>query len=244
MAYRFFVPPDSITPPLVTLPGDIAHQVRSVLRLRPGDEIVLLDGTGRAWRVALAQIDKKAVQGQIKEPYLIESEPELRLTLYQGMLKGQKFEWVLQKGTELGVSTFVPVICQRSVVREREAIHKKFGRWQEIIREAAEQSGRGRLPHLEPPLLADEAFHHAQNAALRVMPWEEAGETMLKTVLAGGPVQNIALFIGPEGGFTAQEARLAQENGVHLVTLGPRILRAETASLAVCAAIFYEMNEW
>jgi 16S rRNA (uracil1498-N3)-methyltransferase len=244
MAHRFFVPPDCITPPLVTLPGDIAHQVRSVLRLRPGDEIVLLDGKGRAWRVTLAQIDKKTVQGQITEPYLIESEPELRLTLYQGTLKGQKFEWILQKGTELGVSAFVPVICQRSVVREQETIHKKFGRWQEIIREAAEQSGRGRLPHLEPPLLPAEAFQHAQSAALKVMPWEEAGETTLKTVLAGSQAQSITLFIGPEGGFTAEEAHLAQENSVHLVTLGPRILRAETASLAACAAIFYEMDEW
>ena len=244
MTHRFFIPPNHITPPLVTLPEDVAHQVRSVLRLHPGTEILLLDGTGSAWPAIVTKIDKKMVQVQVEGRQPVESEPALRLTLYQGVLKGQKFEWILQKGTELGVSSFVPVICQRSIIREPEAIHKKFGRWQEIIREAAEQSGRGKLPQLAPAMRLAEALQQAQASALQVMPWEEARETTLKATLRQAQEQSVALFIGPEGGFTKEEANLAQAQGVRLVTLGPRILRAETATLAVCAAIFYEMEEW
>lgn len=244
MTYRFFIPPNHITPPLITLPQNVAHQVRSVLRLHPGAKIVLLDGTGSAWLAIVTRIDKKGVQVQVEGPQPVDSEPALRLTLYQGVLKGQKFEWILQKGTELGVSSFVPVICQRSVIREPEAIHKKYGRWQEIIREAAEQSGRGKLPQLAPAVPLVEALQQAQASALRLMPWEEARETTLKTTLKQSQGQSVALFIGPEGGFTEEEARLAQAQGVQLVTLGPRILRAETATIAVCAAIFYEREEW
>jgi 16S rRNA (uracil1498-N3)-methyltransferase len=215
-----------------------------VLRLRPGDEIVVLDNSGLEWQVSLTEVTRNRVQGQIMAQRLCPGEPGLHLTLYQGTLKGQKFEWVLQKGTELGVSNFAPTICQRSVVRDQKAVAKKEDRWQQIIREAAEQSGRGKLPRLEPALSLADALSQAQANELVLMPWEETTEPTLKQILAGTQVDRIALFIGPEGGFTRDEANQARATGAKLITLGPRILRAETAGIAVCAAILYEMNEW
>jgi 16S rRNA (uracil1498-N3)-methyltransferase len=204
----------------------------------------VLDNSGLEWQITLTEVEKNKVQGQITAQRPAQAEPKLQLTLYQATLKAEKFEWVLQKGTELGVSTFVPTICQRSVVRDPLALAKKAPRWRQIIREAAEQSGRGRLPRLEEVHSFTAALEQAQAADLILVPWEEASEITLKQVLAGAQVDQIALFIGPEGGFTHDEAHLAKAAGARLVTLGPRILRAETAGIAVCAAIIYQMDEW
>jgi 16S rRNA (uracil1498-N3)-methyltransferase len=242
VAHRFFIPPDWITPPTVTLQGDVARQLRTVLRMQPGDTITVLDNSGRAWQVRLTEIGKTVVQGEIVSQEQVQGEPDLHLTLYQGTLKAQKFEWVLQKGTELGVSRFVPLICQRSVVRDSAALAKKEERWQRIIREAAEQAGRGKLPQLEPAMTFDEAVRHAYAAPLRVMLWEEAAGPGLKAALTGA--NRIALFVGPEGGYTAGEAAAAQQLDFQVARLGPRILRAETAGLAAAAAIMYELGEW
>lgn len=244
MAHRFFIPPNWITPPTVSLSGDPARQLTAVLRLQPGDLIIVLDNSGQEWQVRLTELHKTGVRGEIVSQRLCPAEPAVQLTLYQGTLKGQKFEWVLQKGTELGVSRFVPVICQRSVVREAAALANKQERWQRIIQEAAEQSGRGRLPRLEAALPFDQAVQHAASASLRLMPWEEAVAASLKTVWPATPPASVALLIGPEGGFTAAEAGLAGLAGFHLIRLGPRLLRAETAGLAAAAAIMDRLGEW
>ncbi len=244
MSHRFFISPNCITPPTVTLPGETARQIRTVLRMQPGDGIIVLDNSGTEWPVELTTVDKDEVQGRIIAQQPAQGEPALHLTLYQGMLKGQKFEWVLQKGTELGIACFVPTICHRSVVRRVEALAKKQHRWKQIIREAAEQSGRGKLPRLKAAMPLEQALSHAQSNALVVMPWEEAGDTSLKELLADPQAASVALFIGPEGGFTEEETALAQATGAQLVKLGPRILRAETAGLAAGAVILYELGEW
>lgn len=246
MPHRFFIPPNCITPPSVHLPADLARQIKTVLRMQRGDEVWVLDGSGSEWRVRLTEVGKNAVLGQIIERQPAAGEPEIGLTLYQGALKAQKFEWVLQKGTELGISRFVPTLCHRSVANDAGALSKKHERWQRIIREAAEQSGRGKLPLLAAPIPFDQALQQIQSDTLIVMPWEAAAAeaVSLKAILTAGPVEAVAIFIGPEGGFTPDEAALAQEAGAHLVKLGPRILRAETAGLGVCAAVLYELGEW
>ena len=246
MPHRFFIPPAWLTPPTVSLSGETARQIQTVLRLQPGDEIIVLDNSGLEWQVRLTELRKGEVQGQIIGQQVVPNEPALALTLYQGMLKAEKFEWVLQKGTELGVSRFVPTLCHRSVGGPGGA-HKQ-ARWERIIREAAEQSRRGKLPSLEPaiPLAAaiQQASRLTQPAPLLLMPWEEASGLTLKMALAETHPPAVGVFIGPEGGFTPAEAALAREAGIRLVTLGPRILRAETAAVAVCAAIMYEVDEW
>ena len=183
MTHRFFIPPTWLTPPTVTLRGDIARQIKTVLRMQPGDDIIVLDSSGMEWQVTLTSIENDVVEGQIIRQQPAEGEPELQLILYQGTLKGQKFEWVLQKGTELGVSCFVPTICQRSVVRRADVLTRKYSRWQQIIREAAEQSRRGKLPHLEPPMTLTSAIQQARSTPLILMPWEEATPLALKEVL-------------------------------------------------------------
>ena len=244
MTQRFFIPAAWLTPPTVTLQGETAHQIKNVLRLKPGAEIIVLDNSGAAWQVKLTEVGQDKIQGQLTVRQAAGGEPGLHLTLYQGMLKAQKFEWVLQKGTELGVNCFVPMICQRSVVNDFEAIAKKRARWERIIQEAAEQSRRGKLPRLEGARSFAEAIQQARSHPLSLMPWEEMGGSSLKEALAGTRVRAMALFIGPEGGFTADEAALARDNGLQLVHLGPRILRAETAGLALCSVILYERGEW
>ena len=248
MTHRFFIPPDWLTPPLVSLRDETAYQIKAVLRLQAGDDIIVLDNSGFEWGVRLTEVSRDVVRGRIVGQQPVQGEPGVQLTLYQGTLKAQKFEWVLQKGTELGVSRFVPTLCQRSVVSRAEDLDHKQVRWQRIIQEAAEQSGRGKLPVLEMALPLPAAIEQASQAAaagsLLLMPWEEAEGPPLKAVLAGVQAKSVALFIGPEGGFTAAEAAIAQAAGVQLVKLGPRILRAETAGLAVCATVLYELGEW
>ncbi len=246
MSHRFFIPPEWLTPPLVHLRGETAHQIKRVLRMQAGEKIIVLDNSGTEWRVTLTGLDQDAVRGEITDCRPAEGEPRVRLTLYQAALKAQKFEWVLQKGTELGVSRFVPVTCRRSLISRDENLAGKQARWQRIIQEAAEQSGRGRLPLLAAALSLAEALDEArQSPGLAVMAWEEGTGVSLKEVLRQKPAPAaVALFIGPEGGFTPEEADLARQAGIPAVKVGPRILRTETAGLAIGAAILYELGEW
>jgi 16S rRNA (uracil1498-N3)-methyltransferase len=176
----------------------------------------------------------------------VHTEPHRSLTLYQCLLKGDRFEWVLQKGTELGVSRFVPVLSQRTVLRDPLRVEKKRPRWEQIIREAAEQSHRGHLARLAPPLAFPEACEQGAAAHdLALIPWEEATEPGLLSLLSGlpSPVQRVALVIGPEGGFTRAEVDAAQRHGLQVVTLGPRVLRSETASVAALAIVLSALGE-
>ena len=216
--------------------SSLSHQLSRVLRLKPGDQILLLDGAGFEYPTEIIELDRGRAYGIVRARRSVDSEPAVRLTLYQCSLKADKFEWVLQKGTELGVAAFVPVISQRSVVRPAETLLRKYDRWRAIIREAAEQSGRGRLPHLAEPLPFAAAVDTAGDS--RYLPWVEAGMQAESIGLGqavarqSGNRPSISLMIGPEGGLAADEAGMARTAGWQIVTLGPRILRAETAALA------------
>ncbi len=238
MPHHFFVPPTWLTPPRVTLYDETARQIRTVLRMQPDDELVILDNSGAAWRVRLTEFSKSTIQGELVETVTLDTEPQTRLRLYQGVLKGQKFEWVLQKCTELGVTEFVPLLTERAIIRNRTDLAKKRVRWQRIIQEAAEQSKRARLPLLHEAMSLTEALSAA--GQLNLLAWEEAsrGET-ISQVLASQSQLDIGLFIGSEGGFSTAEAQQARQADVKLVTLGPRILRAETASLVASTIILH-----
>lgn len=224
----------------------LARQLARVLRLQPGAQIEVLDGEGRAFAVELLDVSPRTAQGLVLSVRAMSSEPSLDLTHYQCSLKADKFEWVLQKGTELGVSRFVPVISQRSVVRPAATLLKKYDRWRTIIREAAEQSGRGRLPVLAEPLEFAGAL--GSHDSVRLLPYEVAiggstgslGEIVQKE---DATTSRISLMIGPEGGFEAAEIEVAQAVGWHIVSLGPRILRAETAALAAITVVMEGMGE-
>lgn len=243
---RFFVTPEAIVQDQVALDGAIAHQVRDVLRLRPGAHVVVLDDSGWEYEVELIEVRREGARGRVCARHLAQTEPRLALTLYQGVLKGARFEWVLQKGTELGVSTFVPMLTRRTVPSDLQRVEKKRLRWQRIIREAAEQSHRARLPSLAVPCSFSEACLEAARAhEWTFLPWEAATEKGLSHVLRSldHPPRDVGLLIGPEGGFEKAEVALARERGIEVLTLGPRILRAETAALAAVTIVFSELGE-
>ena len=246
--HRFFISPDCIDGDCVTLVGDVARQLVSVLRARPGERIVVLDGSGWEHHVTLEGMTPRRVRGTVTHRLPSKGEPRTRITLYQAVLKADRFEFVLQKGTELGVSVFVPVFCARSVPKDTGTgwLAKRRQRWQRIVTEAAEQSHRGGVPIVGAPL----EFFSACGAAegLVLIPWEQESGTGLRAALGrwkdeGNEGPQVSVFTGPEGGFTRQEVEYARSMGAVPVSLGDRILRAETAAVAAVAAILYETGE-
>ncbi len=243
--HRFFIPPAWIHGETVLLSDDVAHQLRHVLRLRPGARIVVLDDRGWEYEVELLTVEHKAARGMICERRPAGGEPPVQLTLAQALLKKDNFEWVLQKGTEIGVTRFVPLITARTVAAGDEGISPaKRERWARIVREAAEQSRRGALPVIEAPLTFSAALN-SLSADLTLIAWEEERAISLRQALAelrGADVSQVTVFIGPEGGFTVQEVAQAQARGAQTVSLGTRILRAETAATAAALLVLYELG--
>lgn len=258
--HRFFLPTLPHSGPLPAGEIDLsplAHQLSHVLRLAPGAVITVLDGQGAAYRVELLRLERGRAAGRVLEPQPCGGEPRPALSLYQCSLKADKFEWVLQKGVELGVARFVPVVAERSVVRPAAALAAKAERWRRIIQEAAEQCGRSRLPILAPPL--DWSAAVADGRGARFLLWERqsgapalgrAACALLPPALISAPdfasasaPTEVSLLVGPEGGVAAHEAAQAAEAGWQVVTLGPRILRAETAALAAVTVVMERLGE-
>lgn len=267
--HRFFVPPQAIAGAGVALAGDLAHQLSRVLRLKVGDRVVLVDGTGREHRVVLSDVRASAVLGTVEAVRACRPEPRLRITLFQALVRRERFETVLQKGTELGVSRFVPVWCERSIVPRGDQVdQRRLDRWRRIVTEAAEQCERGRMPEVSPPVRFNEALVEAA-AGPALLAWERETERSLqeglRKVLAaatdapstagigtpdGGPASrqpttasSLALAVGPEGGFSSTEVAVAREAGMVTVSLGPRILRTETAGPVLAALALYEAGD-
>ncbi len=231
-----------------SLPDKLAHQVRDVLHLAVGERLLLLDNSGDELTSTVTQSSKAGVQVHIVERNAGKGESPVQITLCQGMLKSARFELILEKGTELGVSTFAPVLCQRSLSGLENAGPAKIQRWQHIIQEAAEQCDRARLPKLLPIRPLQQALEAIPADAFVLMPWEEASGDTLRAALQKLPRTvssplTVFLFIGPEGGLERTEVELAQKYNAQIVTLGPRILRAETAALATVANVMYQLEE-
>jgi 16S rRNA (uracil1498-N3)-methyltransferase len=252
----FFVTPAAIQGDRAELEGQVAHQIRTVLRLHPGDTIELLDNSGWIYTARLTEVGKSRVAGDVVGRHRPETEPRVRVELYQALLKGQKMELVLQKGTEIGVTRFVPVLSERCVSRPGSGeMGRKLERWEAIVREASEQSGRAILPEVAQMEPFEGACRQAARADLALVAWEgERSGGIVAALRAAGldeagrdhPASamdatvrrpSIALLVGPEGGFSASEAAVAREAGLKAVTLGPRILRAETAALVAATVV-------
>lgn len=233
---RFFAPPELLTGDLIELPADILQHLK-VLRLSAGAEIELLDGAGLLLRCRLELLEKQRGLARVKERRQLPEQP-LRLQLLQGIPKGSKLELVLQKGTELGITRFSPVYCRfgdvHPAARRR---NDKRERWQRIVREASRQCRRDRLPQIDEPVPLAGALA-ACDAELRIFPWERATRP-LQEVFQLPSATSLAMLIGPEGGISAEEADQAVAAGFIPVSLGPRILRSETAGIAVAAVIQY-----
>lgn len=245
---RFFVPTELSAGQAVELEPALAHRLRRVLRLGAGDALVLVDSGGREHEAVLERVDGSKAWARIVRERGTLPEAAVEIVLYQSLIKGDRFEWVLEKGTELGVARFVPLLVQRDVVRPRAERSGRSERWQRIVREAAEQCGRSVLPAIAPPLGLSEAL--ASAGGLRLLPWEEERTAGLRSVLREGLAERkqagrplVSIFVGPEGGFTRQEVETALGLGARVVSLGRRILRSETAGIATVAAVLYHCGE-
>lgn len=243
--HRFFVPPSHIELGRVMLTADASRQLARVLRARPGDCIVALDDSGYEYAVTLDTVNHQRAAGVITDRYAGNGETKLSITLYQGLMKADRFEYALQKGTELGISRFVPIISERTVARNVISPNR-LTRWRRIIREAAEQAGRSRLPALDGAVSFSEACDAISKPA--VIGWEDERnngirDTLLRNRAHIEQAQCISIVIGSEGGLTSAEVAYAVSCGIAPISLGRRILRAETAGVIAAAAALYEMGE-
>ncbi len=238
--HRFIVKglPEAAAGKAVDLPREEAQHAVRVLRLREGDGVELIDGNGRVYAAEVARADRDGAAVLVRGG-LPGREAPVSLTLYMGLPKAEKLELVAQKLTELGAAAVVPVVMARSVARpEGKDGEKRRERLERIALEAVKQCGRGRVPEMAAPLGWKEALSRMASHELMLVPWEEARGTRLGDVRAENPgARDIALLIGPEGGIAPEEAQAALAQGAKLVTLGPRILRAETAAIASAAAV-------
>ncbi len=236
--HRFFVPPDSLRGDLIEIAGEPLHHLRTVLRLGPGAEVLLLDGLGGCCRARLQSVGRDLAVA-VAVARWVETEAPCPLRLMQALPKGDKFDLVLQKGTELGVTIFQPVLSGRAIPRPEAG---RTARWERIVREAARQSRRPCLPQLTPLQPLDEALASVQEP-LRLVLWEQ-GAAPLREVLPAQPPGGVAVLVGPEGGFGEAEVKAVAAAGFAPVHLGPRILRTETAGLAVAAVLQYLYGDW
>jgi len=246
---RVFVETDLAGRENLVITGDTAHYLLGVLRSHRGNRFVAVDPTGRECEVVVEACAGGELRGRIVSVREAAAEPTLQLTLYQALLKGKNFELVLQKCTELGVTRIVPMVTTRTIPRpDEERLEERGERWSKIVEEACRQCGRNRPPTLAQPVAWDEALADLRSSGLvGLLPYEElAGDSRhsLREALAGlNGTPRVAVFIGPEGGFSRVEAEQARTAGVLPVSLGPRILRAETAAIAACAVVIYELGD-
>lgn len=239
--HRFFVEPSVLCEPVVPLTGEVLHHLAVVLRLSVDEEVVLLDGLGTLCRCRITSLEKKSGQATVLERWQ-ERDTAFPVHLLQALPKGDKMDLVLQKGTELGIGRFSPLFSGRSVPRlAPDRATKRLQRWQRIVSEAARQSRRPLLPQVTAPQTLSESLSDCTEE-LRLMLWEEGSRPLSEALPAQAPA-SIALLVGPEGGFTADEAQSAIEAGFQPVRLGRRIMRSETAGFAVTAILQYRYGD-
>lgn len=235
----FFVSPGTLSQPIFALKPEDARHVAGPLRMRAGDTVTVFDGAGDAAEAQLEEVSPKNVTVRVVSRRQIEP-PAGTVTLLQGLTKSGKFDLVIEKATELGISKIVPVLCERTVVELKGGKEEsKVSRWQRLAEEAAKQCGRPTIPDIATPAKLTQLFSGGEHAFDRlIVPWEErAGEAgaISEHLLRGAA--NIAVLIGPEGGLTEDEVAAAKEAGGVVVSLGPNILRSETAAIAAITLI-------
>ena len=241
---RFTIAPDRIDGGRVTFDRDESRHLVRVLRLRPGDTVVGTDGSGRDYTVRLERLDDGAATGTILAVATRAVESPLRVTLVQGVPKGDKMEQIVRAATELGVARVLPALTERTIVRlEPGRWRERARRWQRVAREAAKQCGRATIPEVEGPRALEECLTGAEGE-LRLCLWE--GEApALASVLdgRGSAPAGAVVVVGPEGGLAREEVEAARAAGFQPVGVGPRILRTETAGPAIIAVLQYRYGD-
>lgn len=247
--HRFFVSPgqiDNINNIISILGNDVKH-IKKVLRLKEGQELEICDGEGMDYRVSIDTIDNEKINTSIEEVYPSKKESNIEVTLYQGLPKSMKMDIIIQKCTELGIHSIIPVSTNRTIVKieNPKAETKKIERWQRIAYEAAKQSKRGRVPYIGNVKNLQNIWKDLCENDLNIIAYENESTKGLKSILHNNTtiIKKIGIIIGPEGGFEKQEIEMAKANGALSFTLGPRILRTETAGFTALTIVMYALGD-
>ncbi|MFD1066336.1 16S rRNA (uracil(1498)-N(3))-methyltransferase [Oceanobacillus locisalsi] len=248
---RYFISKEQVTDQTVKITGEDVHHITKVMRNKPGDEVICNTDDGYAARCKIIEVHDIEVQAEIENWLNETAELPVEVTVAQGIPKGDKFEWILQKGTELGAATFIPFAADRSVAKwDDQKFSKKAKRFRKILKEASEQSHRNRIPELSPVMQLKALIEESASYTVKLFAYEEEakGDIEERSTFAAAlnnlsDGDRVLLVIGPEGGISEQEAKLLKEAGFQAIRLGKRILRTETAALYALAGISYQMEE-
>ena len=245
--YHFFVEPSQIQGNKIIITGKDVNHIKNVLRMKPGEEIAVSNGLdGKEYHCGIAEWYEDRI---VCDLFFVKEEGvELasKIYLFQGLPKADKMELIIQKAVELGVYEIIPVASKRAVVKlDAKKAESKLIRWQAIAEAAAKQSKRGIIPKIKEVMSFQGAVAYSSCAQVKIIPYELAqGMERTKEIISGiRPGEPVAVFIGPEGGFAEEEIEMAMQAGIEPVTLGRRILRTETAGMAVLSVIMYHLEQ-
>lgn len=244
--HKFFVNKDSFSLNSAVIQGDDVKHIYKVLRLQVGDKVNVNNCEGSEFLAEISEINKSFVRVNIIESLQLNNESPIQVQLYQGLPKSSKMDFIVQKGTELGVKNITPVITERVVVKSELAEFRKTDRWKRIALEACKQSKRSIIPEVGTPIEFQEMLSKLEHIDLVIVPYENEDGSGIKNVikeLSGKLIKSVGVVIGPEGGFEKFEIEKLKSIGAHIVTLGPRILRTETAGLTVVSILMYELGD-
>ena len=236
---KFFISPEQLQGSFLVLTGQNAAHAR-VLRLKTGERVTVCDGQGTDYDCTVSDVSPDQISLVVSGQKPSDAEPTVFCRVFMALSKADKFEHVVQKATELGASEIVAFCSARSVSRpDRKTLEKKLERWQKIADSAAGQCGRGRIPKVRIADSFEQALSMALESELTLLPYENEQKLSIRQALSGGTFKSISIITGPEGGFDASEIALAAQKNVKICTLGPRILRCETAPLCALSCALY-----
>ena len=245
--HKFFTPKENFIDNEAKILGDDVKHLYKVLRLNEGDKIVLNNCDGEEFLASISTITKQEVIVEIEEKLQINNESSVKIYLFQGLPKAQKMDLIVQKGTELGITEFIPTLTDRVDIKLKGDF-KKLVRLNRIALEAAKQSKRSIIPNVVDPISFDEALDKMNNLDMVIVPYENAENFGIKTLfnhtdLDRTKIKTVGILVGPEGGFEEDEINRLKENGAYIVTLGSRILRTETAGFVATSLVQYELGD-
>jgi 16S rRNA (uracil1498-N3)-methyltransferase len=243
--HRFFVPTEGFSDKTVTITGADVNHIRKVLRMKPGDHIAVIDPQGFQYEIILAEVARDYVQGEILSKKAIKTESPVSIRMGQALIKGNAFDLLVRKATELGVRSVATLRTKRSVARlAKEAELSRTQRWQRIAEEASKQCGRTKVPEVCPTVLSIEEFcQQSADSDLKLVFWEAEQTTRLQDVTAPDSVNSIAFLAGPEGGWVQEEIDFLIQQGFQTVTLGPRLLKADSVSLVILSLLQHRWGD-
>ncbi len=244
--HHFFVNPEAVTSQTITITGPDVNHIKNVLRIKFGEEVLLSDGQGQDFCCEIESLTEQKIIAKIKDRTFEGTELCSKFYLFQGLPKSDKMEFIIQKAVELGVTEVIPVSTRRTVVKlDAKKEEKKLERWQAISESAAKQSRRGIIPKITSVMNFSEALKYAATLDINIIPYENFKDMTETKEVLNKIVPNIktGIFIGPEGGFEESEIELAIQQGVNPISLGRRILRTETAGMAILSVLMFQLEK-